>query len=215
MRERLHILLIVCALILGSVSSVVAVTDHNLKWGFEVGDQFHYGYSGDYSYFGDLELGAFDFYVEIDSLPTIPNNVTWYHEIILSPSYHYTFYLENGTELFGLLPWGGLPIGNWSLIQEFVNSTSELRYQWINTIAEWGIIQIEDDTTMVRTTTIKFSKTDGVMNLHRVVEDPEVGLTIAAQITRKGVQSIPYLYVGIGVGIVVLVLIIAVAVKRR
>ena len=217
MRERLCILLIACVLIMGSASSVAAVTNHNLEWGFEVGDQFHYRYTGDTM---DLRfiIGTFDFYVEIDLLPTIPINVTSNMEItftMVSP--HYTWYYENGTEAHQDPPWTAFPIGNWSLVKFLLNESSGQDFEWINTLTEWGFRIVDDYDTLVRTTTVKFSKADGVMSLYHVVEEPTIGPTTTVDMTRIGFQSDStiYLYIGTGVGIVVLVLIVAVTMKRR
>ncbi len=207
MRERFWIL-VVCALVIGSASPTTAVTNHNLAWGFEVGDQFHYRYSGDFI------LGVIDFYVEIDSLQTIPINVTSYLEISFSSS-HYTYYYENGTEMLMSLSWGAVPIGNWSLIQVLLNETSPIDYDLIDTESEWGVIYTEEYTTLVRTVTVKFSKTDGVMSLYHVVDDPEMGENTTFQIERRDAQPIPYLYIGVGVVVVAIIAIVLVVMRRR
>ena len=213
MRDRLYILLIVCALILGSISSVTAATNHNLEWGFEVGDQFHYRYTGD-TIDPRWIIGTLDLYVEINSLPTIPINVTTYSEItftMVSP--HYTWYNENGTEAHETMSWTAFPIGNWSCVHEILNSTSSQIFEEINTPTEWGIRFLDDYTTLISTTTVKFSKTDGVMTLYQVIEEPTLGPITTIDLVRIGFQSSSntYLYIGI----VVLVLTIAVVMKRR
>ncbi|MHA2201088.1 MAG: hypothetical protein ACXABN_14520, partial [Candidatus Thorarchaeota archaeon] len=192
MRDRLCILLVACTLILGSVISVSAVTNHNLEWRIVVGDQFHYRYTG------DIALGTTEFYMEIDSLPIIPSNVTSYYEFVFSSAYFSTYY-ENGTEIFSYIPVGVMPIGNWPLVQELVNDTAPAyEIQWINTTSEWGISYTEDHGTLVRTNTIKFSKTDGVMNFNHVADNVGDGPTTTTEITRIGFPPtlIPYMYIG-------------------
>ncbi|MFW9789303.1 MAG: hypothetical protein ACFFE2_16185 [Candidatus Thorarchaeota archaeon] len=185
MKMKLSILLVMCALIVGSASSVVAVTNHNLEWGCEVGDRFHYRYSGN----GGNEV--IEFFVEIDSLPVIPSDVVSYFDIMIS-SLYYTCYYENGTEMLMSLPWAAVPIGNWQLVQDFVNETSPNNMQWINTLSEWGAIIVEQYSTVTRTSTIKFSKTDGVMTYYRIVEDSTEGPTVTMmEVTRSGLQSVP------------------------
>lgn len=217
MRKRISILLVFCILVIGTASSVAAITNHNLQWGFEVGDQFHYTYSG------DSTLGHTNFYVEIDAIPTIPTDVIESSEIRLSYE-HYSFYQEDGTEMLSIQPWGIFPIGNWPLVQELFENSSSSDYEWINTATEWGFTYTtthpdwdpDNGAVSVDTTiTGKFSKIDGAMNLYREVNDPSVGLTKTGQITRDGVQSIPYLYIGIGAGIVAILVIVVVVMKRR
>lgn len=207
MRNRLWIL-VVCALVIGSASSTAAVTNHNLEWGFEVGYQFHYRYSGSFV------IGVIDFYVEIDSLPTIPTNVTSYLEISFSSS-HYTFYYENGTEMRMSLSWGAMPIGNWPLIKVILNETSPIDYDWIDTDSEWGVVYTEEYTALIRIVTVRFSKTDGIMNLYHVVDDPEIGENMTLQIARRDAQPIPYLYIGVGVVVVAIIAIVLVVIRRR
>ncbi len=207
MRNKLWIL-VVCALVIGAASPTTAVTNHNLAWGFEVGDQFHYRYSGGFI------LGVIDFYIEIDSRPTIPTNVTSYLEISISSS-HYTCYYENSTKMDISPPWGAMPIGNWPLIQVILNETSPNDYDWIDTDSEWGVIYTEEYTALVRTVTVRFSKTDGIMNLYHMVDDPEMGENTTLQIARRDAQPIPYLYIGVGVVVVAIIAIVLVVMRRR
>ena len=217
MRRGPFILLAFCVLVIGVASPAAAITGHNLQWGFEVGDQFHYTYSG------DSTLGYSDYYVEIDSLPTIPTDVVDFSDAKLSLE-HYSYYHEDGTEMFSVMPWNAMAIGNWSLVQELLTNLTSTEYEWIDTITEWGFSYTTTDSewdpengavVVDTTTSAKFSKTDGVMNIYYVVKDPQVGLTKTGQITRDSIQSIPYLYIGIGAGIVAIIAIVVVVMKRR
>lgn len=221
MRKGLCILLF-CVIVIGTTSSVVAITDHNLQWGIEVGDQFHYKSSGDQTF------GFINFYIEINSLPNLLFDVVNFDDISLK-RVHFSYCLENGTEMSSVAPWHAIAIGNWTLVQELLDSSTSSEYSWINTTTEWGIsftvskmerIDPETEWVLVNTTTItKFSKTDGVLNLCSKVKVLDGGHTISGRITRIGFQSIPYLDIGIGVGIVagiaVLAIIRLVYVKRR
>ena len=209
MGKTSRILLVLCALILGSVSSSAAVTGHNLHWGFEIGDQFHYRYRG------NTNLSDKDFYVEVDSLPTIPSNVSSIYDIDFS-SLNYSYYYEDGTEMDFYMSWIAMPIGNWSLIQELLNATAHLPdIQWINTLSEWGFRSTETYTTLERTTTLKFSKGDGIMTLYQLVDESTVLPNTTMEIRRRDFSSIPYLYIGIGVGAFAVIAIVVVVMKRR
>lgn len=211
MSKKIGLLLIAYVLVLISVTQVTAITNHNLEWGIDVGDQFHYTVSG------PTYIGFPDYYVEINSVTPIPEDVSGTYDI--SPSLiGYSYYYENGTvmSMHMSIPWTVVPIGNWTLIQELMGTPPYGEYSWINTASEWGVTYTENWSTIVRTTTVTFSKTDGVLNLYRVVDDPEIGLTIGSQIVRKGVQSLlPILLIGGGVGIVVLAVIGIVYMKHR
>jgi len=237
MSERLCILLIVCALILGSVSSVAAVTNHNLEWGFEVEDQFNYRLTEDMT--NPSYTRTLDLYLEIDSLPSIPTNVTSFTEMeMVSP--HYTWYYENGTELsssnIGYTPmWSAVPIGNLSLVQELLDDYSSHTFEWIDTLTEWGVTFSEEYDTLFKTTTIKYSKTDGVMSLYHLVQEPTTGPIITIHLIRDGFESTtsptttntPFspggdgfdqtlvLVVGIGGGLIAISIIALVVMKRR
>jgi hypothetical protein len=208
MRIGFRKLVILSVVILVCASSTVAITNHNLQWGFEVGDQFHY------RYYGELVLGTLDFYIEINSLPTIPDNVTSYNEIILSPM-DFSYYYDDGTEMHLAIPWGAAPIGNWTLVQELVNNSISYELQWINTTDEWGGNFIQENETLVRTTTIKYSKTDGALNLFRVDENPVVGVKTRVEVTRINDQIELHLPIEIGLGIVAMVVIVIVVRRRR
>ena len=111
-----------------------------------------------------------------------------------------------------------LPIGNWSYFEEFWNETSFIT-EWIDTDTEWGFVVTLDSSYANMTTTIKFSKTDGVMTFRSIVTEPEEGVTTTIQTERRDSQTnqllSPEIAIGIGVGIVALVIVVAVVKFRK
>ncbi len=209
MEKRLSAILIFCVFVIGSALSTVASADFNLVWGFEVGDQFHFRRSG-----SPLILTV-DYYVEIDS---IPFNITDLDELdFYDISYvyqnFYTIYKEDGTEMESPETFLAMPIGNWSFFEEGMFGSIFILYgslEWINTETEWGFIGTLNSTSSLVTSTLKFSKTDGVMTLLRVVADPEEGITATFQIERRSPQAdqiVGTVVIGVGIGIVALVIL--------
>ena len=214
MNRKYSLALVLCMVILGTIPTAIAVTGHNLVMGFEEGDQFQYTYSN--SETGD----KFDFYAEVETVPIVNENISDYYQIYgsaLIASYYY----ENGTEIVPLsvpyLLWGAMPIGNWSFIQGLFENHPTYDFQFINTASEWGFHYDEEFTGVTRTTTTRYSKTDGAFTLYKVVDDPEVGATKTIQVVREGFGTgidSTLIIVGV-VGVVAIIAIAAIVMKRR
>jgi hypothetical protein len=216
MRRTIGLLFVVCAIALVSISPVTAITNHNLHWGFEVGDQFHYSISG------QQYITITDYYVEIDEVPTLPEDIHYSMDL----SYHlliYSVYYENGTEFeynYLTLYWIALPIGNWSFVQELIGENPYSETTIINTATEWGMTSSSEFGGMTQTATIKFSKADGVLNLYSIVVEPDEGETQSTIITRKGLGgigsvSLPALLIGGGSGIIIVVFVVLIYKERH
>ena len=83
-------LLLVSVLIVGIASPVSAITNHNLSWGFEVGNQFHFRDS-------ELPFGqVVNYYMEIDSIPEESDRLVGTE---FGESDYCTFYNEDGSEM--------------------------------------------------------------------------------------------------------------------
>jgi hypothetical protein len=215
LRRKLGILLFICILSLIIVSPATAITNHNLHWGFEDGDQFHYSISG--NQFTDIS----DYYVEVDSIPTLPEDINFFSDI---PYYQIgvSFYYENGTEFeqyYLSMYWMAFPIGNWSFIQELIGDNPYSENTIIDTASEWGVSNTQEYGGTTQSGTIKFSKADGVLNLYSIVIEPEVGETQSMTITRKGVWdgiiSLPALLIGGGSALIIVVVVILIYMDQR
>ncbi|MHA2078978.1 MAG: hypothetical protein ACXAB0_11925 [Candidatus Thorarchaeota archaeon] len=166
--------ILVVFLLLGMVQGVVvdAVMNHGLYWEIEVGDEFAYNFALLRSIPDANQY--IDYYVVVDSLPIIPDNVTenpglrgtaagWEWNI------YFSFYFMNDTEITSSLSfWSAFPLGNWTLIEEFERAELNTSYwdiEIIDTDAEWGMSISADERIAMHTDTVKYSKVDGVLNL--------------------------------------------------
>lgn len=154
------------------IGRVQAVENHNLSWGVEVGDRFDY-------HFAILSSASssnqhYYYYVEVDSLPTIPANITESPRITASSGNEYntyfSFYFMNDTEVETIqaFHWSAYPIGNWSLMQELsltMWNVTQDEVDIINTETEWGTVISIDESRGVHTDTLRYSKSDGALNL--------------------------------------------------
>ncbi len=153
------------------IGRVQAVENHNLSWGVEVGDRFDYHFATRSSVSSSNR--DYYYYVEIDSLPTIPTNVTESPRITASSvneyNTYFSFYFMNDTEVeFMSFHWSAYPIGNWSLVKDL----SLLKWNYtedevdiIDTETEWGMVVSVDEPRGVHTDTLRYSKSDGALNL--------------------------------------------------
>ena len=107
--QLMAILFVLCF----AVTPVSAANNQGLHWGITVGSRFDYH---QYANFSIDETGPRekDFYVIIDSLPRIPDDINMTSDLpdLVGASQFY----ENGTQIEGSSGWSVLPVGNWSLI---------------------------------------------------------------------------------------------------
>ncbi|MFW9913496.1 MAG: hypothetical protein ACFFEU_13545 [Candidatus Thorarchaeota archaeon] len=94
------------------VTPVSAASNQGLHWGITVGSRFDYHEYTNFTIQDSPEER--DFYVIIDSLPSIPDDINATSDLPNSPSA--THFHENGTQIEGPSTWSALPVGNWSVI---------------------------------------------------------------------------------------------------
>ena len=200
---------------------VQAVENHNLSWGVEVGDRFDYHFAIRYS--ASSSNRDYYYYVEVDSLPTIPINVTD-NPIITSSvanefNTYFSFYFLNDTEITNLIvQWSAYPKGNWSLIQELsltALNVTEDEADIFDTDTEWGMTMSIDESLGVHTDTVRYSKSDGALNLLEMNWQYYDGTYRIFRTTRStGSTVIPFL-IGIGVATLAIILVLVVIIKKR
>lgn len=222
MRSSTFLPAILLTLSFGLVSSSVAFTNHSLYWAFEVGASFDY-------LFSDTENGiSYGFYVVVDGLPSIPDNVTSFHTIVFTTDMdQYYAYFTNGSELSYVI-WSAIPVGNWSVIKQLAEASYD--YDWIDISTAWGWEKVDTFPEATKTTTVEFSKSDGVMNRYRIVTEwstatyvMEIARDTATPTTSSNDNTPttssndtldPILYLGVGAAATVILLVLVI-IKQR
>jgi hypothetical protein len=168
-------LVVVCLILILALSCPTVNASHGLSWGIEVGDRFNYHYS--ISHTDPTQNVALEYYVIVDNLPTISENISELQEVSASSANewnsYFSFYFMNDTEITPVtevytLHWSVYPIGNWTCVKESFFSDYNTTYwsaQLIDTETEWGITITGEDPLALRTETVKYSKEDGALNL--------------------------------------------------
>jgi hypothetical protein len=175
-----------------------AAINHGLYWGIEIGDSFNYHLtirrtdsSGNYD---------IDYYIVLNSLPTIPENMTESPRLGSSSANewnnYFSFYFVNDTEITPqtsgpTLHWSAYPLGNWSLVEEYALSeinTTLWDVQQVNTETEWGLTMTADERIAIHTDTVRYSKDEGALNF----------LEMDWQYVDGGFRTVRYIRVGEG-----------------
>jgi hypothetical protein len=96
------------------LTPVSAANNQGLYWGVTIGSRFDYHKFAESAFFIGTSPREEDFYVIIDSLPRIPDDINMVSDLpdLVGASQFY----ENGTQIEGSSGWKVLPVGNWSLI---------------------------------------------------------------------------------------------------
>lgn len=196
------------------------VTNHGLTWGIEIGDRFDYHYATRYSVSSSNR--DYYYYVEIDSLPTIPINVTESPRINAASGNEYntyfSFYFMNDTEIeFMAFHWSAYPIGNWSLVKDLsllMWNYTEDEIDIIDTETEWGMAISVDETRGVHTDTVRYSKSDGALNLLEMNWQYYDGTFRIIRTTRSTGSIVPLL-IGVGTVTIAIIGVIVVVIKKR
>ncbi len=228
MRSRLSdskILVMTVLIIVMLVEPTVAITNPGLYWGVEIGDRFDYHRAVRYT--DPNENSDLDYYVVIDSLPIIPDNITVLPYVSSSSAnewnIYFSFYFTNNTEITSqtrvpALPWSAFPIGNWSFVEECILSDINTTY-WevhvIDTETEWGFSLTADEGIWIHTDTTRYSKVDGALNFFEMDFQYHDGRFRKIDYIRVG-EGIPLqLVIGIfGVSIGLMVIAVVVYKKR-
>ena len=132
--KKSPIQIVVCILLLSIfITPAMALNNQGLQWAISVDQRFNYTYFSERILENNTSSEKFNFYVIIDGIPDIPNNVGSLSEIF--EKVNRTSYYENGTETVHPIIWYVLPVGNWSLIE----------YLWLSIeISESDIIDTDN-----------------------------------------------------------------------
>ena len=215
-------------LLLAQPPLVFATTNHGLFWGVEEGDRIDYMASKCFINSGDEHLQVLDFYIIVNELSPIIDNVTDISDVTLNSveSENLTSFLKNDTLMEEVdAPWvQAYPVGNWSLIQQLCTDATWWiegyeEWEWIDTDTEWGFIYNRTSIAGVITEDISiYSKADGLSNYRAwIIHDTDDFSQIQSyfKITRRGNNPvdayIPLMLASVGI----IVVIVAVFLKRR
>jgi hypothetical protein len=200
-----------------------ATVNHGLSWGIEIGESFRYHLAIRYTEVSSND--DLDYYIVVNSLPTIPNNITEFPYISSSSANEWNtyclFYFMNDTEItpqtgVPILHWSAYPIGNWSLVEEYALSDINTTY-WevenIDTEKEWGLSISVDEVLAFHTDTVRYSKEDGALTFLEMRWQYDPGRFRILRYTRVG-EGIPVLLVA-GVGVVSFGLLVIVLVFKK
>jgi len=200
-------------------------TSHGLIWGVEVGDIFNYHLAIRYT---EQSRNIYlDYYVVVDSLPLIPDNISEIERVGSSSANewnsYFSFFFTNDTEItpqtmVPTLHWSIFPIGNWTCIEEIELSEINTTYwdvQTIDTDTEWGFIITADDVIAVHTDTVRYSKEDGALNLLEMHWQYDPGRFRTLSYIRVG-EGLPLEMIVVVAGLTVFVAVVGVLfIKRR
>ena len=209
------------------VTSTEGLTNHGFYWGIEIGNRFDYHM--ELRYPNSSRNIYLDYYVTVDELPSIDDNLTNIPQIRESVAYEEnnfcSFYFMNDTRitsqavsdaLRSCLSWSAFPVGNWSLINDtflIPINNSLFEVQTFSSVTEWGysLTSIEELLGRNVTRTLMFSKENGVMNLYELNELDFNESLYSVRITIVGDPILMFVVIGgtyIGLLIVALVVLL-------
>ncbi|MFW9975314.1 MAG: hypothetical protein ACFFDQ_08625 [Candidatus Thorarchaeota archaeon] len=212
------------------IGNIEGLTYHGFYWGIEIDDRFYYHMALYYpNSSNNLDL---DYYVIVDELPNIDENITNIPSIWESAAYEEnnfcSFYLMNDTSIRSQtvsddlrlnLHWSAYPVGNWSLINDLFlmpTNSSLFEVQTFDTAAEWGYTLTSIGELFGRnvTSTLTYSKENGAMNLYELNELRYESF-YSVRITLVG-DPIPLLVVfgGVYIGLLVVALVVLIREAR-
>lgn len=190
------ILVLVILLLSMSLGSVEAANSQGFEWGVDVGDRIDYTLTYSQPSITTDPTGTINFYATIITLPTIPEPVTSYWEIVTG-SAAAEFHYANGTQLF-MVPWGMIAIGNWSLVTELYEAQAASTTTVSETAVDWIYVQqMPSGGDGALTTELRFSKTDGVMNFYELKLVDGTGAIISSSMVVRSGYSTGFLGGGI------------------
>jgi hypothetical protein len=208
------------------VGSTEGLTNHGFYWGIEIGDRFDYHLAIRLP--DSSKNTALDYYVVVDELPSIDENITDIPRIRESGAYEEfnfsSFYFMNDTritsqtmsdDLRRLLSWSAFPVGNWSHINDLFltpGNNSIFEVQTFDTLAEWGYSLTGINFGAEETFIYRYSKENGALNVYehsykKVARDYLIQITIVGDATP--------LFVVIGGASIGLLVVALVVLKKR
>ena len=225
MRSRVlysRIIVVIILTLTSCIGSTEGLTNHGFFWGIEIGDRFDYHMAHrlpDSSKNKDL-----DYYVVVDELPSIDENITDIPKITtdrIDWNNFHSFYFMNDTritsqtnisdDLRRTLSWSAFPVGNWSLINDLFRTpinNSLFEVQTFDTSAEFGYSLTGIIFGRTVTETERFSKENGVLIFHELTEKFNESI-YSIKITIVG-DAIPLIVVigGASIGLLVVALLV-------
>jgi len=228
MKNKAAPILAVLCLLTILIPIVTATSNQNLDWGVEVGNRYDYHFRYQ-DYNNPIYDTEFDFYIEVESLPTIPNDITKVNSpLFFNISIDLDWFFANGTDMglyVAFLPHMIHPVGNWALwatlLEEWESrSTNYIESITISeTLSRWTWTrhsQITDTDLLGEDGTATFQKSDGVLTYFRDTGFDGSGdkyFEYEVTLLNAGLPMEDIIAVG-GV-VVVLVVVIVVCLKRK
>ncbi|MFX1260452.1 MAG: hypothetical protein ACFFAZ_00050 [Promethearchaeota archaeon] len=223
----LRIIVVIVLTLTICVGSTEGLTNHGFYWGIEIGDRFDYHM--------ELRLPdssknkALDYYVVVDDLPSIDENITDIPQItgdVYDWNNYHSFYLMNDTritsqtnisdDLRQTLHWRAFPVGNWSLVNDLFlipKNNSLFEVQTFDTAADWGYSITGIVFGITVTETGRYSKETGALIFYELNDQRFNESIYSVQITIVG-DAVPLFVLIGGASIGLLVVALAVLKKR-
>ena len=222
-------------LVLALFTSSSLMVNHSFMWGVEVGDRFDFiikiGYSPRQMELDQREiLLNLKIYMQVTDLIDLSDPVAdssiWY---VTNMFMEADIFLSNGTsfstidlDVYQLLEGAAaIPIGNWSLLNEIIDTTNEdmgldYTYTVIDESDYWGYSF--EDSFMDSSETWKWSKTDGSLHSVNVVNSSHEKLpylmALDFTVERTGSSQSFLIYLGLGVSLLVIAVLVVFLRKR-
>jgi hypothetical protein len=219
------IAIMVVLIVVMLVGPTEAINNSGLSWGVEIGNRIDYHLAIRYT--DPSRNSDLDYYIVLDNLPAIPENITVLPHIGASQANewntYFSFYFMNDSKItpqtsVPALTWSAYPVGNWSFVEECVLSdinTTIWEVHIIDTATEWGLSITADEMIWIHTDTIRYSKNDGAMNFFEMNFQYTDGKFRRIEYTRVG-EGIPIqLVIGVGGLLIGLAALVLVLLKKR
>ncbi len=164
-RTQLQIIVLLIPMFFVPTMFASAQGEHNLEWAIQPGDTFNYTING----FSRYPTNNFTYrsYALVSTLPTLSDNVSEFFNMQLYRGSHYDIYFENGTKDYTESYWLAFPIGNLSLLMQLFGNSSTIEFFELSTV--FGFASYTRDSSLTRTNTFVFSKSNGVL-VHHLLE---------------------------------------------
>ncbi len=132
MRKRVALCLLSLSVVFLLSISTFAATDQGLTWGVEINDRHDYSFRYDDVNHPEYSF-LHEFYLVVESLPRIPNNISYASPLNFGVFPELEYYHLNGSEVdnwYQHLPPMIIPTGNWTLWTELFESITSQAEEW-------------------------------------------------------------------------------------
>ena len=217
MRRQVLCLIAVTISVAICTSSVVAATNQNLQWGFEVNQRFDYHTPWERTFGNVTDSSDNRFYNIVEDLPAIADDIDSIGELPAAPIR--TCYFENGTEPPHPHFWNAIPVGNWSLFRDILldeRGINESNIIDTPQLIGFSVTVIDKNFTYFYTEI--YSKSTGVLhflNNSRSGHFFGVNLNSITEIVLIPSVDIPIIYVAVAGGVVLIVLVAIGIMEKR